>query len=53
MVPFDLEVVFSELDVKLKTPPPPSVNEEPWESKIPTNIPTNDILPVRPQPMGE
>jgi hypothetical protein len=37
LVPFDPEVVISKLDVKLRNPTPPPVNEEPWESKTPKN----------------
>ena len=37
LVPHDPEAVISKLDVKLKTPTPPPANEEPWESKTPSN----------------
>jgi hypothetical protein len=37
LVPFNPEAVISKLDVRLRTPTPPLPNEEPWESKTPSN----------------
>jgi hypothetical protein len=38
LVPFDLEVVISKLDVKLCTPSPPIIEYNPWELKTPSNV---------------
>ena len=38
LVPFDPEVVISKLDVKLRTPSPPIIEYDPWESKTPSNV---------------
>jgi len=37
LVPFNPEVVLSRLDVKLRTPTPPIVEDTPWVSKTPSN----------------
>ena len=37
LVPHDLEAVISELDVRLRTPPQPTVEDEPWHSQTPSN----------------
>jgi hypothetical protein len=37
LVPHDPEVVISKLDVKLRTPSPPAVEDLPWLSQTPSN----------------
>ena len=37
LVPFAPEAVISKLEVRLRTPPLPPTNNEPWESKTPSN----------------
>jgi hypothetical protein len=37
LVPFDPEAVLSKLEVRLRTPTPPAVEDTPWESKTPSN----------------
>jgi len=37
LVPLDAEVVISKLDVRLRTPTPPTTNVAPWVSKTPSN----------------
>jgi hypothetical protein len=37
LVPFDPERVIMGLDVQLRTPSPPPVNNEPWQSQTPSN----------------
>jgi hypothetical protein len=37
LVQFDLEAMILKLDVRLRTPPLPTVNNSPWESKTPRN----------------
>jgi hypothetical protein len=37
LVPLDAEAVISKLDVRLRTPTPPTTNVAPWVSKTPSN----------------
>jgi len=37
LVPFDPEAVISTLDVRLRTPPLPTVEDGPWQSQTPSN----------------
>lgn len=37
LVPYDPQVVLSQLDVRLRTPTPPAPETTPWESKTPSN----------------
>jgi hypothetical protein len=37
LVPFDPEAVISKLDVRLRTPTPPTVKNCPWQSRTPSN----------------
>jgi hypothetical protein len=37
LVPFDPEAVISKLDVRLRTPPLPTVEDRPWQSQTPKN----------------
>jgi len=37
LVPHDLEVVISKLDVKLRTPSPPAIEDLPWLSQTLSN----------------
>jgi hypothetical protein len=37
LVPFDPEAVISKLDVRLRTPPLPTVKDGPWQSQTPSN----------------
>ena len=37
MVPYNPENVLSQLDLKLKTPTPPPIEEQDWTSKTPQN----------------
>ena len=37
LVPFNPEAVLSKLDVRLRTPTPPTVDDSQWESKTPSN----------------
>jgi len=37
LVPLDPEAVISKLDVRLRTPTPPTTNNSPWESRTPSN----------------
>ncbi len=37
LVPLDPEAVISKLDVRLRTPTPPIVDNSTWESKTPSN----------------
>jgi hypothetical protein len=37
LVPLDAEAVISKLDVRLRTPTPPTTDVAPWESKTPSN----------------
>jgi hypothetical protein len=37
LVPHDPEAVISKLDVRLRTPTPPTVNDAPWQSQTPSN----------------
>jgi hypothetical protein len=37
LVPINAQVVLDRLEVRLHTPPPPSPQETPWQSKTPTN----------------
>ena len=37
LVPLDAEAVISKLDVRLRTPTPPTTNVAPWVSKPPSN----------------
>jgi hypothetical protein len=37
LVPLDAEAVISKLDVRLRTPTPPTINYAPWVSKTPSN----------------
>jgi len=38
LVPFNPQVVLSQLDVKLRTPTPPAPEATPWESRTPNNM---------------
>ena len=38
LVPFDPERVLSTLDVRLRTPTPPTIHNTPWESRTPSNF---------------
>ena len=37
LVPLDPEVVISKLDVRLHTPPLPTIEDSPWQSQTPSN----------------
>ena len=37
LVPFNPEAVLSKLDVRLRTPTPPTIDDSQWESKTPSN----------------
>ena len=37
LVPFDPEAVISSLDLRLRTPPLPTVEDGPWQSQTPSN----------------
>ena len=37
LVPFNPEAVLSKLDVRLRTPTPPTIEDSQWESKTPSN----------------
>jgi hypothetical protein len=37
LVPLDPEAVLSKLEVRLRTPTPPTIEDTPWESKTPSN----------------
>ena len=37
LVPFDPEAVISKLEVRLRTPPLPTVDDSTWESRTPSN----------------
>ena len=37
LVPFNLDAVISMLDVRLRTPPLPTVEDGPWQSQTPSN----------------
>ena len=37
LVPFNPEAVISTLDVRLRTPPLPTIEEVPWQSQTPSN----------------
>jgi hypothetical protein len=37
LVPFDPEAVLSKLEVRLRTPTPPAIEDTTWESKTPSN----------------
>jgi hypothetical protein len=37
LVPFDSEAVVSNLDIRLRTPPLPTVEDGPWQSQTPNN----------------
>jgi hypothetical protein len=37
LVPFDPEAVISKLDVRLRTPPLPTVEDGPWQLQTPSN----------------
>jgi len=37
LVPLDAEAVISKLDIRLRTPTPPTTNIAPWVSKTPSN----------------
>jgi hypothetical protein len=37
LAPFDPEAVISKLDVRLRTPSPPPVDNAPWQSRTPSN----------------
>ena len=37
LVPFDLEAVISKLEVRLRTPTPPTADNSAWESRTPSN----------------
>jgi len=37
LVPFNPEAVLSKLEVRLRTPTPPTTEDTPWESKTPSN----------------
>ena len=38
LVPFDPERVLSTLDIQLRTPTPPTIDNTPWESRTPSNF---------------
>jgi hypothetical protein len=38
LYPYDPDAVISKLDIKLKTPTPPPIDDLPWESKTPANV---------------
>jgi hypothetical protein len=37
LVPIDLEVVISQLNIRLRTPTPPTIEDGPWQSQTPSN----------------
>jgi hypothetical protein len=37
LVPLNPEVVISQLDIRLRTPTPPTVEDSPWQSQTPSN----------------
>jgi hypothetical protein len=37
LVPINAQVVLDRLEVRLRTPPPPPLQETPWQSKTPSN----------------
>jgi hypothetical protein len=37
IVPHDPEAVMSKLDVRLRTPPLPTIEDSPWQSQTPSN----------------
>jgi hypothetical protein len=37
LVPHDPKAVISKLDGRLRTPPQPTIKDEPWQSQTPSN----------------